>query len=259
MIDTKNEILALLKTRELQLAKPREVLKDEKIKRYKDISRSKCEETYDYKVSDETCPLASTSSKPLGTEVPSKRDLASPTEEVSLLSRAANTSSRVFTGVSLQHSRTKKGVKVMVNLQTAEQARTGDITTLTAELKRWDRLRELKRNANDSEQFESMYLDTVETLKRMPPDQRRPYCMGRLHDRGSRSEWYPDIMMLGILDQDECLKYVLLNIEGEEYEVDMTGELSPRQKTAFHSTGLLGELKNNRPRPSLGTAPTRKL
>jgi len=165
----------------------------------------------------------------------------------------------VITGISVQHSRTKKGVKVMVNLQTLHQSRTGDIITLTAELKRWDRLRELKPYELDSPEFAELYADTIEDLKRTPADQRRPYCFGRLHNRGARSEWYPNMFMLGILDEHSHLQRILFNCEGAEYEIQLDHELSPRQAVAFYSSGIWGVLRNNRPRPSLSTAPTRKL
>jgi len=265
MIDqTRADILALLKARELVNANstnPREVLKDKKIKQYiSDVSRLS-EESQGVKVSSETCLLSPTSSSSsgIGSSISSLESVtSSPGEEV-VISPAATTSSRGFTGISLQHSKTTKGVKVMINLQTAAQARSGDITTLTAELKRWDRLRELKPYDADSDEFAQVYADSLVELKDMKPEARKHYCIGRIHDRGSRSEWYPDMFMIAVLDDAGSVRTAYLNIDGEEYEVTLDAELSERQQRVFHSTGIYGELKNNRPVPRLSTAPTRRL
>lgn len=267
METTKKHILDLLNARELQTAKssflpqnPREVLKEEKTKRLNYVSRSESEETGCVKVSDETCLLASTSSTPralVSQEISLESETSSPGEEALSIS-----SSRGFTGISLQHSRPRKGkggVKVMVNLQSPEQAQQGDVTLLTAELKRWDRLRELRDYEPDSEEFAELWTETIQTLKSMPAQQRRSWVLGRLHDRGSRSEWYPDMMLLGRLDDQDQLIECLLNINGEEYQIAMTASMSDKQLKSYYTSGIHGVLRNNRPVPSLKTAPTRKL
>lgn len=269
---TKQSILDLLRSRELQLAenaifckKPREVLKEKKIKRQNNISRLS-EETQGFKVSDETCPLASTSSTPLGTGTSSlslESVTSSPGRE-DIVSKTAITTSRGFSGVSLQHccpGKNRSGVKVFVNLQTPEQAITGEITMLTAELKRSDRLREYKKPyEHDSPEFDTqVWQQTLKDLREMKAQHRRPYCIGRLHDRGARTEWYPDMMLLGLLDDQGSLEKCVLNIHGQEYEIDMSAEMSDRQQKIFLSSGFYGELKNNRPVPQLRNAPTRKL
>jgi hypothetical protein len=138
-----------------------------------------------------------------------------------------------------------------------DQARVGEATRLTAELKRWDRLRELKPYADDSEQFAEMYLGAIEHLKETKAKNRRNYCIGRLHDRGARSAWYADMMMLGILNDQDHLKTVILNIEGEEFEIQMDLPLSNRQ-SMFHSQGRHGDLKRAKQAPRLSTAPSEK-
>jgi len=120
-----------------------------------------------------------------------------------------------------------------------------------------DRLRELKPYADDSDAFAHMYLDAIEQLKETPAQNRRSYCIGRLHDRGKRSAWYADMMMLGILDDQDHLKAVILNIEGEEFEIQMDMVLSDRQ-TMYHSQGRHGDLKRSQRAPRLATAPSDK-
>jgi hypothetical protein len=273
LIDARSRELVIAKTpdfeqnpRELVIAKtpdfeqnPREVLKDKKIKRYNNISRLS-EESDLVKVSDETCLLAETSSLPIG-QLTSSVSLESGT---SCQGRSGNVinprelASRVgVSAVSVQHSKTTKGIKAMVTIQTVAQAKVGEATRLTAELKRWDRLRELKPYADDSDEFADMYLGAIEDLKNTKAKSRRSYCIGRLHDRGARSAWYADMMMLGILDDQGHLKTVILNIEGQEFEIDMNLELSDRQ-TMYHSQGRHGDLKRAKAAPRLSTAPSEK-
>ena len=253
--------------RELVVAKtplnkeiPREVLKKKKIKRYNNVSRMS-EESGGFMVSGETSLLAETSSPPLGLSTSSLSfgDSTSCQEESGIVICPRELASRdPVSAISVQHARTQRGIKVMVTIQKASQVATGEVTRLTAELKRWDRLRELRPYADDSEAFAEMYADALEQLRSMPPDQRRNYCIGRLHDRGARSAWYADIMMLGVLDSEHTqLKQVLLNIEGQEFEIAMDLELSARQ-TMYHSQGRSGDLKRSRPAPRLATAPSER-
>lgn len=243
-----------LLSRELQVAKmqkPREVCKDKNIKRNKDNSRSG-EELVGFKVSDETCLLAPTSSSPMGELDISREDLTSSKVEGNNISGAASSSIR---GISVQHARTASGVKVMVNIQTHADAETGSVVELTAELKRSERLRELKPYDADSDSFAQMYAEALQTLKDMKASDRRPYCIGRIHDRGVRDLWYADMMAIGTLDDTNHLRYILLNINGEEFEIDMTETLSPRQQQAYHSSGRWGSMVTQRKAPTLATAP----
>jgi hypothetical protein len=267
---TREQILADIKSRqnprELVIAKtpdfgqnPREVLKDKKIKRYNNISRLS-EESDLVKVSNETCLLAETSSQPSG-QGTSSLSLESGTscqgESGSVISPRELTSRDHVVAITVQHSKTTKGIKAMVTLQKSSQAAVGEITRLTAELKRWDRLRELRAYSDDSDAFSEMYLGAIEQLKETPAKSRRSYCIGRLHDRGARSAWYADMMMLGILDDQDHLKTVILNIEGEEFEIHMDVALSDRQ-SMYHSQGRHGELKRAKRAPRLSTAPSEK-
>jgi hypothetical protein len=244
------EIQSLL-SREHSVSEPREVLKDKNIKRYKDVSRLS-EETDCLKVSSETCLLASTSSSPIGDLDTSVEDLTSSREEDCNNSGHARTTIR---GVSAQHSRTNKGVKVMVNIQTDDDAMSGTVVELTAELKRSDRLRELKPYDEDSVEFDKLYCEMLDTLKDMDPAQRREYCVGRLHDRGQRDLWYADMFAIGRLDEHEHLYYLLLNIHGQEFEIHMNESMSARQQDSYHSSGRWGNFVKQRRAPTLASAP----
>jgi uncharacterized lipoprotein NlpE involved in copper resistance len=238
---------------------PREVYKEEKNKRSKHVSRDQCEEIAGSKVSGETCPMTNVN----GTETTSSFELTSSqeTEGVMDLEKRGNviapaiTSSRTYTGISVQHAKTKKGIKVSIALQTASDAAQGEYIELTGELKRHDRLRELKAYADDCDSFAILYKNTIDELKELKPIQGKYFCMGRVHDRGARAAWYTDIMVVGKLNDDTVLELIIININGEEYEIPMTHELSERQQQSYHSGGIYGELKRNRRAPSLATAP----
>lgn len=244
------EILSLL-TREQSNREPREVLKDKKIKRNKDISRLS-EEIAPLKVSKETCLLASTSSSPNGELDISVEGLTSSREE-GYSNTPARTSIR---GITAQHSKTPSGVKVMINIQTEEDALTGSVVELTAELKRSDRLRELKSYDQDSPTFDKeIFQMTMDSLRKMKSEKRKPYCVGRIHDRGVRDMWYADMLAVGVLDDNEHLQTLCLNINGEEFEITMDQPLSSRQEKSFHSNGIWGKIENQRTAPTLATAP----
>jgi hypothetical protein len=245
------DILSLL-TREQSNREPREVLKDKKIKRSKDISRLS-EEIAFVKVSGETCPLTSTSSSSIGQLDISEEGLTSSRGEGCSNSETARTSIR---GITAQHSRTNAGVKVMINIQTEEDALTGSVVELTAELKRSDRLRELKSYDHDSPEFDKeIFQMTMDSLRSMKSEERKPYCVGRIHDRGVRDMWYADMLAVGVLDDNDHLKTLCLNINGEEFEIDMDQPLSSRQEKSFHSNGIWGKIENQRTAPTLASAP----
>lgn len=239
--------------RELLSRTPREVCKDKKIKRYNDSSRMS-EEHNAVKVSGETCLLASTSSSPVAELHSSIEEVTESRESGSNTSEVASTT---VLAVSAQHSQTKTGVKVMVNIQTQADADSGSIVELTAELKRSDRLRELKPYADDSPAFDQVYCAMLEDFKRMDPKDRREFCIGRLHDRGQRDLWYADMFAVGRLDETDHLYYLLLNINGEEFELHMNEPMSARQQASYHSSGRWGEFVRQRRAPTLALAPRR--
>jgi hypothetical protein len=172
----------------------------------------------------------------------------------------AITSSREITGITAQHSRTKAGIKVSLSIQTQTDVATGaGFASLTAELKRHGRLRELKRYSGDSAAFEQHYIDTIDQLKDLTPEQGRRVCCGRIHERGKRAAWFADMMVVGNLDETGTyLESIIVWYGNEEYEIAMNEELSERQKTSYYSHGIYGEIKSNIQTPTLATARRRQ-
>jgi len=218
----------------------REVLKKEKSKKVKHSSR----------LSEELNGLAS----PLLAETPSK-----PQDAFVSMIAPATTSSREIAAITAQHSKTKMGIKVSLSIQTQTDATNGEFTSLTAELKRHNRLRELKRYSGDTAEFEEHYINTINDLKELTPEKGKSVCCGRIHERGKRAAWFADMMVVGNLNEEDHLTSIIIWYGTEEYVVEMSDELSPRQKESYHSAGIYGELKTNKVVPTLATAKRRTL
>lgn len=213
----------------------REVYKHKKIKRENYVSRTNCEER------------DSLTSSPLGLQP------QTPQTAFDNIITPATTSSRI-TGLSVQHVKTDKGIKLNIAVQTDSDVATGEYVELTAELKRHSRLRELKRYAHDSYEFEQLYISTIETLKQLKPAEGKNTAIGRVHARGVRGQWFADIMAVATLDDSGIATNVFVYANGEEIEIPLTGILSPAQQRLYHSTGIYGHLKSHRPAPTLATA-----
>ena len=217
-----------LQSRDVVLARDvvpaREVCKDIKIERYKQSSRVNSE---DENVSKDLLR------KPLGEALPQ--------EDFGNVITPASCSSR-YSGISVQHCRTRKGVKLAITLQQPSEAASGACLRLTAELKRYDRLHEVRARPEDGEWFHQLLTQTQQDIR---SSANRSACLGRIHDRGRRSEWFLDSLVVGFL-QDDCIRRVLLNLEGEEYIIELDQELSPRQQELYHSTCIQGHISKGR-------------
>jgi hypothetical protein len=235
----------------------REVYKEEKIKRNKDISRLSEETETDYESLRDSSlagqsPLRTTATPP----VTSSHLLAESSlqgEGVSVMSDAT-TCSRTYTGISIQHNKTKKGIKLSINLQTADDAHNNNIVSITAELKRSDRLREIKESQYDTDNFKAFVNSTINEIMDIPRQLRQHIAAGRAHERGQRSVWYQDVFITAELDSYNVVRRVYLNLNGEEYQVEMDKELSTSQATMYHSSGIYGELKLVQMAPTLAGA-----
>jgi hypothetical protein len=166
----------------------------------------------------------------------------------------ATTCSRTYTGISIQHNKTKKGIKLSINLQTADDAYNNTIVSITAELKRSDRLREIKEYQFDSDSFKAFVKTTLDDIMGIPRELRQHIAAGRAHERGQRSGWYQDVFVTTELDANNVVKTVYLNLNGEEYQIEMDKELSTSQATMYHSSGIYGELKLVQMAPTLAGA-----
>jgi len=228
----------------------REVYKDKKIKRNKDSSREEHEEQDSLEVSDETYLLGETPSD-IGLPVLT----SSGQKAFDNVITPANISSRAlsFSGISVQHCKTKKGIKVAVTLQTPEDAKYSSGLELTAELKQYGRFYELKPYDGDSDSFAIHYAEILNDLKHLKKDGKN-LCIGRLHSRGSRSLWFADLIMVGRLNDNNILETVFLHYENEEYEIMLDGQISPGQALSYHSTGIYGRLEMNKTVPTVATA-----
>ena len=172
----------------------------------------------------------------------------------------AITSSRAITGITAQHVKSERGIKVSLTIQTPQDRTLGQFISLTAELKRHGRLRELKRYAGDSAGFEQHYMDTISSLKDLTPQEGKNIGCGRIHQRGKRAAWFADMMVVGTLDDTGTrLKHIIVWYGCEEYEIDMDQDLTERQRVGYHTAGIYGEVITQAQVPTLATAVRRTL
>jgi hypothetical protein len=235
--------------RENYNSRPREVYKKENNKKSNYSSREMCEEVIITKVSDETCPLAcqpvaiATSSSSLEGEdqgQEARGNAISP----------ASTSSRTLSGISAHHNKSGKGIKISITLQKTDEAHTGALIQLTAELKRADRLRELRAYDADSSFFANFY-DLLKQTIREDPDRKR-MAVGRLHERSRRDAWVADMCVVAELD-GEVAQRVVFYYQDETYEITMDHQQTTNQERSYHSTGITGRLHSNKRAPTLDT------
>lgn len=267
MPTTANDILELLRSREVSSrnsnffsvdprevsSRSREVYKEEKKEIQKESSRNDCEDVDGGEVSGETCLLASrqastpmavlTSSSPL--------DSGTSCQESGVSNNAERELSSRYSGISVQHVKTAKGVKVAITLQQQSWAIDGAVQMATAELKRYDRMREINATADDSPEFVQYLANTKAQLQQA---KKKSACIGRLHHRGKRSAWIMDTLIVALFDGDN-MSHVMLYLEGEEIIIPMTHAMSPTQLKYYHSAGIHGEIKSGRRAPRLSDLP----
>lgn len=204
----------------------REVYKDKKIKRLNNTSRL-----------DEDASL----SKDLLTSATSSQETPSQKAFVSNVT-PARTSSR-YTGISVQHYITDKGIKLAINLQTAEGAEHGAIQQMTAELKRYERLHEVKGRLDVDDAWFNRHLE--QTTADIKTSGNRAICLGRPHAHRKRAAWFVNTFVVGVL-AGNTITSVILNIEGEEFSIELDQELSEQQIKFYRSTGLYGHIKKGK-------------
>jgi hypothetical protein len=258
------EILDKINSREQVIANPREVYKDKKIEVLKHNSRSSEESQIDCE-SLRDSSLAGAS--PSMTRLAASFDLLAESEEGQVPQEArgivitpAITTSREldYSGISCQHNKTKRGVKLSILLQTPEGKYNGVGLQLTAELKRSDRLREIKDYAMDDDYFKKFVRTTLNDISDLDRSVRDNVVAGRIHDRGVRAAWYQNAFIVAKMD-NEIITKVYLYLEQEEYEIDMNIPLSPIQEKDYYSSGHYGQVVLTPVAPSLKTAQHRKI
>jgi len=253
MIDqTKQDILDLLRSRELS-SRSREVYKEENKKIQKDPSRNDREDVYVEKISTRSAfepeAVASNSLAFVSDKVSLESVTSSPGDSGIVISPRELTSR--YSGISVQHVKTEKGVKVAITLQTSEWAKTGDCQMVTAELKRYDRMREVKARTDDSEYF-TQYLNSTKLM--LQEAKSKSVCMGRLHERGKRSAWLYDTLVVAFFEDTRMVR-VMLYLEGEEHIVELDKELSPAQHQYYHALGIYGQISGAKKVPKLSDLP----
>ena len=266
MSSTKEEVLASIANRQRELSsqnsdiflqKQREVYKEKKNKKGNNSSRCHDEDEIGEGISKEMQPLTSSVSAgpltqllPLGEEVSQEKG-------VSVIAPATTITSRSLSGISAQHAQTTSGIKVAITLQTPEQAESAHYFAVTAELKRNNRISELKPYSGDSELFAEEYQKLLALIRK--DADRRNMCVGRLHERGRRSAWVADMLVIGYLNSDNILQSIVLYCNNEQYNIKMDHALSPRQANSYHSAGIYGELRTQTlAAPTLATLQLRK-
>ena len=252
------EHLLAARSRELQVAEPqtllelpRELYNNKTIELQNNSSRvisedDVCEEV---SVRPAPCPEA-VASEPVAetTSLTSLEETASQQAFGNDIS-AARTTCR-YTGITIQHARTRKGIKLFISLQTADSAELGQIQKATAELKRPDRLREVRATEHDSVSF----CDYLEQVKQDIREDERTICLGRIHERNKRSHWFVDTVAVAVME-DQRVHTVILYIEGEYYTVTMDQQPTARQQELYHSVGQWGTIRTIRRAPRIGDLP----
>jgi hypothetical protein len=255
----RDELLNLIRSREQTTREnttisqnPREVYKEEKKEIQKESSRLHCEDVMGVEVSTRPASWPEAVASSSAASTPSSFPLTGTScqERVVIDNGPRELASR-YSGITVQHVRTAKGVKVAITLQQPEWAAEGACQMATAELKRYDRMREIKPTAEDSPEF-VRYLDDAKS--QLQATRNRSACIGRLHHRGRRSQWLLDTLIVAIFEDDRMTN-VMLYLEGEEFVIEMTHDMSPKQQEYYHCAGVYGEIQSGRQAPRLSDLP----
>lgn len=217
----------------------REVYKEKKIKREKESSRGDHEERGSF------LPSA-----PVGQEQPvASLQGEGPMDSGNESATHENFTSRAYTGISVYHNITSKGIKLNITLQTPEDAEFGACLEITAELKQKSRFYEIKDYDGDDEEYKEFVRELIDHYRK-DPDQ---WAIGRVHERGKRDKWYGNTIVVGKLD-DGIVTDAILFLECERYDVGLNLALNPNQLKYYHTGGLFGNLRSIKAVPRLATA-----
>jgi hypothetical protein len=238
----------------------REQYNNKNIKQYISLES---EDNTGEKVSVETCLLAQRqASEPQATSievVPFESETSSPGSQQQPRAEGGNVitsrelSSR-WSGISVHHVRTAKGVKIGITLQRPDWQTQGRTLQITAELKRYDRMREVRALEDDSENF----VQYITQLKQMLYENRdRTVCLGRAHQRGARRAWIHDTLVLAHTQDNQVIS-IGLHIEGEDIVIKLDQPMSEQQQRVYHSTGYQGRLCLQSRSPRIDELPTRQ-
>jgi hypothetical protein len=150
--------------------------------------------------------------------------------------------------------RTPKGVKLAITIQKPEWVADGACQMATAELKTYDRMREVKAREQDSDDFAQYLKNCKHDLQKAKTTNA---CIGRLHERKKRSAWLYDTLVIATLD-DGKITEVMLYLEGEEYMISMDLEMTDSQKKYYLAQGRHGNITAGQRVPKLDDLPLQK-
>jgi hypothetical protein len=150
--------------------------------------------------------------------------------------------------------KTARGVKIAITLQKPAWAAEGACQMATAELKTYDRMREVKAREQDSEHFADYLRKTKHELQDRA---NKNVCIGRLHQRGKRSAWLYDTLIVAVFD-DRKIQTVMLYLEGEEHLIEMDIELTEHQQKFYLAQGRYGNILSGQRAPRLDDLPLEK-
>jgi hypothetical protein len=224
----------------------REVLKEEKIERINDVSRSAIEEREKF----------ASLSDGRETEIPNTADSDSQSKSIVVSTApilATYDPNDIIVAVSAQQNKTDAGIKVSITIQTEADAEYGLIAPLTAELKRASKISELIAYGGDCEDFARLYSSTKREIRGAPKDLKKQMCIGRLHERGKRSAWQADMFMVGHLASINVLDTIIFYYKQQAFEIAMNLPLSSSQATMYHCAGRFGTLVSTKQVPTLAT------
>jgi hypothetical protein len=161
-----------------------------------------------------------------------------------ICSTPVRTSSRVITGITVQHNRPNKSTKLKnnklsISVQDNTMIPTAEYVQATAELKVYSRMHEVRALDYDSEAFALLLLAAKEELRNMPD--REQWFIGRLHERNKRSKWFPNCFAVGYKESGVFAK-VMLYVDGQQFLITMDASLSHSQQAAYYSGGLYGTI-----------------
>jgi hypothetical protein len=154
----------------------------------------------------------------------------------------ARTSNR-YTGIAVQQPRPradsrKPGLKLAISLQTESMAAKGQLFLLTAELKRYDRLREIKSKLDDSSAFAQILEQAKQEIH---AERDRAMCIGRIHLRGKRSAWIPNALVIARINTDTIQSAILI-LDDEQYIIALDQPITEAQQPLYLAAGTTGSI-----------------
>ena len=159
------------------------------------------------------------------------------------MTQPASLSSRI-SAIQACQSKTARGIKLMLSIQTTADAVQGEYVNVTAELKRQSRLRELKPYLPDDWEFSELFQKIRDGLQSLGPEAGKPYVMGRMHVRGARGHWLKNMMAVGELNTSDVLQSVCLYLGKEIIDISMAQDnLTTRQSEVYVCAGTYGQLR----------------